>query len=95
METKELAKESFEIMIRPWRERTQKAEADNVALRRALEVATSSDAYDSCVFNGVEKEFWPEYCNKEHPGENLHTTCVKCWCDYYIQKALADLEKEE
>ena len=57
----------------------------NIAVLKALELAVESEASNFCVFNGIEKELWPDYC-KDQP-EPEHKTCVMCWRGYYLAKA--------
>jgi len=54
-------------------------------LKKALELAVDSDASNFCVFNGIEKENWPDYC--PNPPETEHATCVKCWKEYFLSQA--------
>jgi len=53
--------------------------------KRALAIAVSSNASNFCVFNGVEKELWPDYC--KNPPETEHAVCVKCWVGYALAEA--------
>lgn len=78
----ERLRKCYDVTNQSWQDLKKQLEVTE----NALELAVQSDASNLCVFNGIEKELWPDYC-KPGQGYPEHKICVRCWKEYYLQQA--------
>jgi hypothetical protein len=87
-EALEIVVVAFEVQTREnkrLKETVEELEEKNLIALKSLGLAVQSDAATYCVFNGIEKDLWPDYC--KDPAKTERAVCVNCWMEYYKAKA--------